>query len=193
MKKIALIALIISSLSLVGCSINENIDNDVLIENSGNSNLSENISDNNSQEDVVDNEDEIINDGSEEAIKKQLIDNNNWSAREVWNSNGEAIGLSTYYGSGVIYSNEGFVFKEDGTFSCFVGVWGESDADFRGTYTIDAKNKEISFRYNSGNISVAKYRLSQNNTILDLTEEKEDYNGEKVKILFAPIEDESEN
>lgn len=187
MKKILLI-MAVTSILLVGCSFDKNVENDSLISNEENNNLTENIDKIEENENIV--TEEIIDGESEEAIKKQLIGNKNWPATKVFNK-GKDIGLNEHFGSGVRYSNEGFVFNEDNTFSCFVGTWGESDADFRGIYIIDANNREITLRYNSGRITKVKYRLSEYNTILDLTEEKEDYMGEMVKILYTPKEKEN--
>ena len=187
MKKILLI-MAVTSILLVGCSFDKNVENDNLISNEENKNFTENIDKIEENENIV--TEEMIDGESEESIKKQLIENKNWPAAKVFNK-GEDIGLSMHFGSGVSYSNEGFVFNEDNTFSCFVGTWGESDADYRGIYIIDANNREITLKYNSGRITKAKYRLSEYNTILDLTEEKEDYMGEIVNILYTPKEKEN--
>lgn len=187
MKKLVLILAIISVLGLTGCSLFEKTNNVNDSSDIGNSFVEENEEEN---KNIV--TEEIIDGESEESIKKQLIGNKNWPAREVFNKNGENIALNIHFGSGVSYSNEGFVFNEDNTFSCFVGVWGESDADYRGTYSIDVNNREITLNYNSGRITKAKYSLSENNMVLDLTEEKEDYMEEMVKILYTPAQKEND-
>lgn len=186
MKKILLI-LTMTSILLVGCSFDKNVENDNVISNEVNGNLAENIDKIEENENVV--TEEIIDGESEEAIKKQLIANKNWPATEVF-KNGEDIGLSGHFGSAIRYSNEGFVFNEDYTFTCFVGAY-ESDAYHRGIYTIDANNREITFRYNSGDMTKAKYTLSEGNTVLNITEKKENYMGEIVKILYTPKEKEN--
>lgn len=185
MKKISLIIVVISIL-LVGCSFNKNMNNNTLISNEENNALTQNVD---KTEDIIKETEEIIDGESEEAIKKQLIANKNWPATEVF-KNGEDIGLSGHFGSAIRYSNEGFVFNEDYTFTCFVGAY-ESDVYHRGIYTIDANNREITFRYNSGDMIKAKYTLSEGNTVLNITEEKENYMGEIVKILYTPKEKEN--
>lgn len=187
MKKIVLVLAIISVLGLTGCSLFEKTNNVNDSSDIGNSYVEENEEEN---KNIV--TEEIIDGESEESIKKQLIGNKNWPAREVFNKSGENIALNIHFGSGVSYSNEGFVFNEDNTFSCFVGVWGESDADYRGTYSIDVNNREITLNYNSGRITKVKYSLSENNMVLDLTEEKEDYMEEMVKILYTPAQKEND-
>lgn len=187
MKKIISLVLMISMLSLAGCSLNKN--NNHVEENPDNI---QEITD--TKNEAIDNNEEIVDNkekekkanSNEEKIKKQLISTPNWPAKNVYDNKGEEIALNIYYGSGIAYSNEGFVFNQDNTFSCFVGIWGESDADYIGTYSIDEKNKEITFKYDSGLVSVAKYRLDESNNIIDFTEEKVSYSGETVRILFIP-------
>lgn len=184
MKKIVLIISIVSVMVLSACKFNSNVDNNNKVQGDVTfQQPNEEINNDTNKEDdviVVDEKDEIMD---------LLIRNKSWPAKEVTRNNGEVIGLTGYFGSGILQSNEGFVFAEDGTFTCFVGIWGESDADFKGTYEINTKNREISLKYNSGRERIAKYRLNENNEILDITEEREDYDGTKVNIIFMPADE----
>ena len=131
--------------------------------------------------------------GEDEAsIKKQLISAKNWYPTRIYTSKEGEVSLINYYGSGVRYSNAGFIFKDDGTFTCFIGIWGESDADYTGKYSIDTNNRELTLNYNSGRKSVAKYSISEINIVLDFEEQKEDEYYGNVSILFTPKEKEND-
>lgn len=155
------------------------VNNEEIVENKVNNNLKGDSQKNK--------EDEYIPYGENEAsIKRQLIENERWYPREV-TSKGKDIFLE-YYGSGVHSSNDGMVFKEDNTFTCYIGIGGENLNDDRGRYKIDYLNRKITLEYGNGQTSEITYKLNVSNGIMSFTEVKSDDYYETVNIVFEPKE-----
>ena len=124
----------------------------------------------------------VPTDTKAEQYKKQLIDAGACYPILITSEDGEQIELTVYYGSSYLQYNNGFVFNADDTFTCYIGVYENSNT-CTGTYKIDTKNESIILNYNSGETTEAKYSLLDDR-IITFTEIKERAEGEKVYIVF---------
>ena len=98
-----------------------------------------------------------------------------WEASKVVDTNGNDLGLSSYWGSGISSSNE-MIFEEDGTLKYMIGITASSDD---GQYTISGNTirygipTDIKGRYNWSTLTYDSEKDV-------LKEEVDDYDGEKI-------------
>lgn len=72
---------------------------------------------------------------------------------KAYDTNGAEIGLDTVYGTGLRDYGGSLCFKEDGTFTTFIGVYGNADNE-SGTYKI-VSDTEIEMTYNNDTVKTA--------------------------------------